>query len=109
GRQIEWLIAPLPAVLADRSMLRQVLENLIANALKFCRACPVTRIEIGSVTDRPVELLFFVRDNGVGFDMKYQGKLFGLFQRLHAQEEFEGTGVGLANVQRIILRHGGRT
>lgn len=109
GREIEWEIAPLPVVVGDRAMLRQVMVNLIANALKFSRSSPVARIEIGAVTDHAQETLFYVKDNGVGFDMRYQDKLFGLFQRLHAQEEFEGTGVGLANVHRIVLRHGGRT
>ena len=109
GRDIDWEIGPLPAVDGDASLLRQVMINLVANALKFTRSRPRARIGIGAVTDRPGEILFFVRDNGVGFDMKYADKLFGLFQRLHTQEEFEGTGVGLANVQRIIHRHGGNT
>jgi signal transduction histidine kinase len=108
GDQIEWHIGQLPVVFGDRSMLRTVLRNLTANALKFCSSRSRVEIEIGSLTERPDEVLFYVRDNGVGFDMRYQDKLFGLFQRLHSQEEFEGTGVGLANMQRIILRHGGR-
>lgn len=108
GRSIEWDITPLPPVVGDAAMLRQVLANLIGNALKFTRQQPLARIGIGSVSEHPDELLFYVRDNGVGFDMKYVDKLFGLFQRLHDPQEFEGTGVGLANVQRIILRHGGR-
>ena len=108
GREVLWEIAPLPTVVGDAAMLRQVLVNLITNALKFTRPRPQARIEIGAVSEHPEETLFYVRDNGVGFDMKYVDKLFGLFQRLHDPQEFEGTGVGLANVQRIILRHGGR-
>ena len=107
-REIDWEVAPLPVTEGDYAMLRLVMTNLIANALKFTRHRPRARIEVGAVTDRPGETLVYVRDNGVGFDMKYVDKLFGLFQRLHGQEEFEGTGVGLANVQRIIHRHGGR-
>ena len=109
GRDIVWEIAPLPVVEGDAAMLRQVLANLVSNALKFTLPRPQARIEIGAVTDQPRETLFYVRDNGVGFDMKYVDKLFGLFQRLHSQEEFAGTGVGLANVQHIIHRHGGRS
>ena len=108
GREIEWKIASLPVVEGDAAMLRLVLQNLISNALKFTRQVPRARIEIGVVLDHPEEVLFFVRDNGVGFSMKYVDKLFSLFQRLHDAKEFEGTGVGLANVQRIIHRHGGR-
>ena len=108
GREIAWEIATLPTVEGDTAMLRQVMTNLIANALKFTRPRPRARIGIGAVIDSPAETLFYVSDNGVGFDMKYVGKLFGLFQRLHDSELFEGTGVGLANVQRIIHRHGGR-
>ena len=106
-RDISWEIAPLPVVLGDSAMLRQVLINLIGNAVKFSRARASARIEIGAV-EREHESEIFVRDNGVGFDASYSNKLFGLFQRLHANEEFEGTGVGLAIVQRIVLRHGGR-
>ena len=102
-REIQWEIAPLPAVVGDASMLRQVMVNLISNAIKFTRPRPQARIEIGALEERPNETLLYVRDNGVGFDIKYVNKLFSLFQRLH-----EGTGVGLANVQRIILRHGGK-
>lgn len=108
GRDVVWTIDPLPPVVGDAAMLRQVMANLIANALKFTRQQQQARIEIGAISDHPDETVFFVRDNGVGFDMKYVDKLFGLFQRLHDPQEFEGTGVGLANVQRIILRHGGR-
>jgi signal transduction histidine kinase len=109
GREIAWEVAPLPVVEGDAAMLRLVMMNYIVNALKFTRPIPEARIGIGAVTDRPDETLFYVRDNGVGFDSKYVNKLFGLFQRLHGTEEFEGTGVGLANVRRIIHRHGGRT
>jgi signal transduction histidine kinase len=109
GRQIAWEVAPLPAVEGDAAMLRLVMMNYIINALKFTEPIPKAHIEIGAVADRPDETLFYVRDNGVGFDMKYVNKLFGLFQRLHGSDEFEGTGVGLANVRRIIHRHGGRT
>jgi light-regulated signal transduction histidine kinase (bacteriophytochrome) len=89
-------------------MLHQVMSNLIANALKFTRPRKPAIIEIGAQVDLPDETQIYVRDNGVGFDVKYSDKLFGIFQRLHSTEEFEGTGVGLANVQRILLRHGGR-
>lgn len=106
-RQIDWQISPLPMVIADRVTLRQALENLIANAIKFSDSSPTSRIEIGAL-EHPGETSFFVRDSGVGFDMRYAGKLFGLFQRLHPPDEFPGTGAGLANVQRIISRHGGR-
>jgi signal transduction histidine kinase len=107
GRQIVWRIAPLPAVEGDAAMLRQVWTNLISNALKYTRTQPQAVIEIGADSEGPMETRFFIKDNGVGFDMKYVDKLFGLFQRLHDAETFPGTGVGLANVQRIIHRHGG--
>jgi PAS domain S-box-containing protein len=109
GRNISWKIAPLPQVQADAAMLRQVLVNLISNAIKYSRPRNPAVIEIGCAAETPGEYQFFVRDNGVGFDMEYVDKLFGVFQRLHRAEEFEGTGIGLANVRRIILRHGGRT
>jgi PAS domain S-box-containing protein len=107
-REIQWEIAPLPAIVGDAAMLRQVMVNLLSNAIKFTRPRPLAKIEIGALDDRPGETLLFVRDNGVGFDIRYVNKLFSLFQRLHSNEEFEGTGVGLANVQRIVLRHGGK-
>ena len=108
GRNIAWDIGPLPEVEGDRSMLRQVWVNLISNALKYSR--PREQAQIGiACAEKNGELEFYVRDNGAGFDMEYAGKLFGVFQRLHRADEFEGTGVGLANVQRIISRHGGRT
>lgn len=108
GRDIVWRVGPLPEVHGDPPMLRIVFENLIANALKFTRARPRSVIEIGHCADYPDEKVLYVRDNGAGFDMQYVDKLFGLFQRLHRSDEFEGTGLGLANIRRIIHRHGGR-
>jgi light-regulated signal transduction histidine kinase (bacteriophytochrome) len=108
GRVIHWHIADLPTVTGDQAMLRQVLVNLIANALKFTRPCPTAEIEVSYLPDQDNEIIVFIRDNGVGFDMAYADKLFGVFQRLHRADEFEGTGIGLANVRRIVNRHGGR-
>ncbi|RAI44550.1 ATP-binding protein [Rhodoplanes roseus] len=107
GRNVEWRIAPLPATRADPIMLRLAMQNLIENALKFSRHRDPAVIEIGAV-ETAEETIYHVRDNGAGFDMAYVGKLFGVFQRLHRVEEFEGTGIGLANVKRIAERHGGR-
>lgn len=109
GRDIVWQVSPLPKVAGDPSMLRQVLMNLISNALKYTRTRPQVRVEIGHYLEPTGESVVYVRDNGVGFDMQYKEKLFGVFQRLHRSEEFEGTGIGLANVRRIIQRHGGKT
>jgi PAS domain S-box-containing protein len=108
GRPIVWQIAPLPGVIGDASLLKQVLTNLIDNAIKYSRTRDPARIEIGCAGEEAGRVILFVRDNGVGFDMQYADKLFGVFQRLHRAEEFEGTGIGLATVRRIVGRHGGR-
>jgi PAS domain S-box-containing protein len=108
GRNIAWKVGTLPDFYGDRSMLRLVLVNLISNAIKFTRTRTQAEIEIGCADGNSDNLVVFVRDNGVGFDMKYVNKLFGVFQRLHQASEFEGTGIGLATVQRIIHRHGGK-
>jgi signal transduction histidine kinase len=109
GRRVELRIQALPPVSCDRVLLRQALSNLLSNALKFTRNRDSALIEIGclpgSADPTPI---FFVRDNGVGFDMRNAEKLFGVFQRLHHAHEFEGTGVGLATARRVIERHGGR-
>jgi light-regulated signal transduction histidine kinase (bacteriophytochrome) len=109
GRKIAWEIDPLPIVYADASMLRMALTNLVSNAIKFTRRRPDARVRIGFTDGADGEVVVSVRDNGAGFDMKYVDKLFGVFQRLHTAAEFEGTGIGLANVRRIIHRHGGKT
>ena len=110
GREVEWIINPMPAARADPVMLRLAVENLMSNAIKYSRGSKPAIIEVGGEGGgEGREAIYHVRDNGVGFDMAYVGKLFGVFQRLHRAEEFEGTGIGLANVKRIIERHGGRT
>lgn len=109
GRNIVWDVQKLPVVEADPAMLRQVWVNLINNAVKYTRNREEAHIEVGCTANGSGEYVFYVRDNGVGFDMQYVNKLFGVFQRLHRAEEFEGTGIGLANVRRIVSRHGGRT
>ncbi|WP_312341474.1 ATP-binding protein [Stutzerimonas nitrititolerans] len=106
-RQIEWRLLPMPIVVADAAFLHMALRNLIGNAVKYTRTRERAIIEIGA-EQRSNEVTVYVRDNGVGFDMQYAGKLFGVFQRLHRMEEFEGTGIGLASVRRIIERHDGR-
>ncbi|MGZ2488156.1 light-regulated signal transduction histidine kinase (bacteriophytochrome) [Rhizobium pisi] len=107
GRDITWKIGSLPSCYGDRSMLKLVVSNLIANAVKFTRMRARAEIEIDCTINNKNDVEVFVRDNGAGFDMRYVDKLFGVFQRLHTSEEFEGTGIGLATVQRIIHRHGG--
>jgi hypothetical protein len=108
GRIIEWEIGRLPDVHGDTTALRQVMANLVDNALKFTRPRKTAHIEVGSLLADDTDVVF-IKDNGVGFDARYADRLFGVFQRLHSREEFEGTGIGLATVHRIIHRHGGRT
>jgi light-regulated signal transduction histidine kinase (bacteriophytochrome) len=106
-RKLQFDLQPLPAAHGDQSMIRQIWGNLLANAIKFTGPREVAVIEVGA-TEEENHNVYFVKDNGVGFEMKYADKLFGVFQRLHSDNEFAGTGVGLAFVQRIIHRHGGR-
>jgi PAS domain S-box-containing protein len=108
-RQIEWHIAPLPVVVADENMLRTVWQNLLGNAVKYTGSRERAVIEVGVNRTPAGDYEFTVADNGAGFDMEYAGKLFGVFQRLHRASEFPGNGIGLANVRRIVARHGGRT
>lgn len=106
NRTIEWKVSDLPVIIADPAFLHLALRNLISNAIKYTRNEPVAEIQVDAVsTDNQVTVS--IKDNGVGFDMKYADKLFGVFQRLHRMDEFEGTGIGLANVRRIVERHGG--
>ena len=106
GRQIQWHIDPLPPVKGDPVLIRQVMVNLLANAVKFTKNENPAVIRVKGES-KDSKIVVSVQDNGVGFDMKYKHKLFGVFQRLHSKAEFEGTGIGLANVRRIIKRHGG--
>jgi PAS domain S-box-containing protein len=108
GRRIDIVIGELPPCEADRALLKQVIVNLLSNALKYTRCRDQARIEVGAPVSQQDGTVYFIRDNGAGFDMRYVDKLFGVFQRLHSAEEYEGTGVGLAIVHRIITRHGGR-
>jgi signal transduction histidine kinase len=108
ARTVTWIIHPLPEVAGDPNMLQLVFINLLSNAFKYTRTQENATIEVGSRDGTSEEAVVFIRDNGVGFDMTYANRLFGVFQRLHRAEEFEGTGIGLANVQRIVTRHGGR-
>ena len=107
GRSVAWNTGELPEVEGDPDLLRQVLANLVGNAVKFTRKQPQAAIEVGAAPVKDGRAVIYVRDNGAGFDMAYAERLFGLFQRLHLQEDYEGTGIGLANVRRIIKRHGG--
>jgi light-regulated signal transduction histidine kinase (bacteriophytochrome) len=107
GASVQVQIHPMPAVQGDHALLRQVWSNLIDNAVKYSRGTPAPRIEIGAHQQNGA-VEYYVRDNGAGFDPQYASKLFGLFQRLHSDKEFEGTGVGLALVERIVRRHGGK-
>ncbi|MDX9881318.1 MAG: ATP-binding protein [Prolixibacteraceae bacterium] len=107
GRKIEWAIGTLPVVFADQALIRQVWVNLIGNAIKYTGPCETAIIEIGA-DENQEEFIFYIRDNGAGFNMEYVHKLFGVFQRLHSNDEFEGTGIGLANVKQIVKKHNGR-
>jgi len=107
-KDIRWDVRPLPHVQGDPSMLRLVFVNLLSNAVKYSSNRPHPVIEVNVDGAGSTAAVVYVRDNGVGFDMAYADKLFGIFQRLHSSDEFEGTGIGLANVRRIVHRHGGK-
>jgi len=107
NREINWSVQQLPMVSGDYSLLKQVWVNLLDNAVKYTKLKKTAEITV-NYRDEKDNFVFFIKDNGVGFDMKYAGKLFGVFQRLHSQTEFEGTGIGLANVQRILQKHNGK-
>jgi two-component system sensor kinase len=107
NREMSLTTAQMPTASGDQTLIRQVYSNLLGNAVKFTQGRDPAAIEVGCIA-RDEEMVYYVRDNGIGFDMKFYDKLFGVFQRLHSSAEFEGTGVGLAIVQRIINRHGGR-
>jgi light-regulated signal transduction histidine kinase (bacteriophytochrome) len=106
-RPVEWHIGPLPTVSCDPGLVRVVFTNLLSNAVKYSRLTDAAVIEVGHLPSPGGAPVVFVRDNGVGFDMKHADKLFGVFQRLHGADQFEGTGVGLATVRRIVHKHGG--
>lgn len=108
GRQVEIVVGDLPVCDADPALMEHVFSNLLSNALKYTRRCEYARIEVNSFIDEAGNIVYMVRDNGVGFDMKYVERLFGVFQRLHRADEFEGVGIGLAIVRRVITRHEGR-
>jgi light-regulated signal transduction histidine kinase (bacteriophytochrome) len=110
GRRVVFRVGDLPDCEGDPGLLAQAFENLVSNAAKYTRGRDVAEIEVGRLESEEAEneVVYFVKDNGAGFDMRYAHKLFGVFQRLHRAEEYEGTGVGLAIVQRVVARHGGR-
>jgi light-regulated signal transduction histidine kinase (bacteriophytochrome) len=108
NRKVDWTLQQLPYISGDRPLLHQVFLNLLANAVKYTRTRAEARIQVFAV-EQDEEIIVGIKDNGVGFDAAYSDKLFGVFQRLHSASDFEGTGVGLANVRRIVQRHGGRT